>query len=81
MQPGVIKAYIFVTVATKAKLREAAQEIERVGGIKSADLCWGLPDIIAIAEAPDMKALETMIVDRVQRIAGDKTGTHIVASP
>jgi DNA-binding Lrp family transcriptional regulator len=42
----------------------------------------GLPDIIAVAEASDMKVLETMIVDRVQRIPDvDKTDTHIVASP
>lgn len=77
-----MKAYIFVTAATKANPRELAREIGRVGGITSADLCWGVPDIIAVAEASDMKVLETMIVDRVQRIPGvDKTDTHIVASP
>lgn len=77
-----MKAYIFVTAASKANPRELAREIGRIGGITSADLCWGLPDIIAVAEASDMKVLETMIVDRVQKIAGvEKTDTHIVSSP
>ena len=77
-----MKAYIFVTAASKANPRELAREIGRIGGITSADLCWGSPDIIAVAEATDMKVLETMIVDRVQKIAGvEKTDTHIVSSP
>lgn len=75
-----MKAYVFVTAASKANPRELAQEIGRIGGISAADLCWGLPDIIAVAESSDMKALETTIIDRVQRIPGvEKTDTHIVA--
>jgi DNA-binding Lrp family transcriptional regulator len=75
-----MRAYIFVTTATKANPRQIAQEMGRITGIKSADICWGLPDIIALAEAADMKVLETMVLDQVQKIAGvDRTDTHIVA--
>lgn len=77
-----MKAYIFVTAAPKANPRELAGEIGRLGGITSADLCWGLPDIIAVAEASDMKVLETMVVGRIQKLPGvDRTDTHIVSSP
>jgi DNA-binding Lrp family transcriptional regulator len=75
-----MRAYVFVTAATKANPRQIAQEMARIPGIKSADICWGLPDIIALAEAPDMKGLETMVLDQVQKIGGvDKTDTHLVA--
>jgi DNA-binding Lrp family transcriptional regulator len=43
-------------------------------------MCWGQPDIIAVAEAPDIKALQTVILDKVQKIAGlGRTDTHIAA--
>lgn len=75
-----MRAYIFVTTAAKANPRQIAKDVSRIAGVKSADVCWGLPDIIALAETSDMKALETMIVDQVQKIVGvDKTDTHIVA--
>jgi DNA-binding Lrp family transcriptional regulator len=75
-----MKAYIFITTSTRGDPREVAREVARINGIKTADLCWGLPDIIAVAEAPDMKALETTVVDQVQKLSGvDKTDTHIAA--
>jgi DNA-binding Lrp family transcriptional regulator len=75
-----MRAYIFVATATKANPRQIAQEMRRIAGVSSADICWGVPDIIALAEASDMKGLETVVVDQVQKIAGvDKTDTHIVA--
>ena len=75
-----MRAYIFITTSTRGDPREIAREVARINGIKSADLCWGLPDIIAVAEAPDMKALETTVVDQVQKLGGvDKTDTHIAA--
>jgi len=75
-----MRAYVFITTVAKANPRQIAQEIGRIAGIKSADICWGLPDIIATAEAADMKVLETMVLDQVQKIGGvDKTDTHIVA--
>jgi DNA-binding Lrp family transcriptional regulator len=75
-----MRAYIFITTSTRGDPREVAREVARINGIKTADLCWGLPDIIAVAEAPDMKALETTVVDQVQKLGGvDKTDTHIAA--
>jgi DNA-binding Lrp family transcriptional regulator len=51
-----------------------------MAGVKSADLCWGVPDIIAVAEAADAKQLQVMVLDKVQKVAGVKqTDTHIVA--
>lgn len=75
-----MQAYVFVTAAPKANPRQVAEAMRRVSGIKSADLCWGVPDIIAFAEAADMKALETVVIEQLQKIPGvERTDTHILA--
>ena len=74
-----MKAYIFVN-AVAGKPAEVARELRKIAGVKAADLCWGQPDIIAVAEAADIKALQTMVLDKVQKIAGlGRTDTHLVA--
>lgn len=73
-----MRAYVFITTTPRGEPREVVREVARINGVKAADLCWGLPDIIAVAEAPDMKALETTVVDPIQKLSGvDKTDTHI----
>jgi DNA-binding Lrp family transcriptional regulator len=74
-----VKAYIFVNAAP-GKPADVARELKTMAGVKSADLCWGVPDIIAVAEAADAKQLQVMVLDKVQKVAGVKqTDTHIVA--
>lgn len=66
--------------AAAGKPAEVARELRKISGVKVADLCWGQPDIIAVAEAADIKALQTMVLDRVQKVAGlGQTDTHLVA--
>ena len=53
--------------------------MRRLDGIKSADICWGLPDIIALVEAADARTLQEFVLNRVQGIAGvTKSDTHLV---
>lgn len=73
-----MKAYVFVNVAA-GRSGDVAGELRRVPGVKSADVCWGLPDIVALVEVGDTKALQDVVLGRIQKIAGvNQTDTHIV---
>ena len=47
-----MKAYVFVHVAP-GKNAGVVEQLRRLDGVKSADICWGLPDIIALVDAAD----------------------------
>jgi DNA-binding Lrp family transcriptional regulator len=73
-----MRAYVFIH-AVPGKSASVAGELRRAGGVKSADICWGLPDIVALVEAADSKALQGLVLDKIQKIAGvSQTDTHIV---
>lgn len=73
-----MKAYVFVNVAPE-KSTDVAGRLRTVEGVKAADVCWGLPDIIALVEAADLKALQALVVHKIQKVAGvNQTDTHIV---
>jgi DNA-binding Lrp family transcriptional regulator len=73
-----MKAYVFINVAP-GKSAGAVVELRRIGGVKSADLCWGLPDIVALVEAADSRALQDVVLNKMQNITGvNQTETHIV---
>ena len=73
-----MKAYVFVHVAP-GKNADVVEQLRRLEGVKSADICWGLPDLIALVEAADARALQGFVLNRVQNIAGvTKTDTHLV---
>jgi len=55
------------------------EQLRRLDGVKSADICWGLPDIIALVEAADGRTLQDFVLNRVQGIAGvTKSDSHLV---
>lgn len=73
-----MKAYVFITVAPGTSTKVAGA-LRRVSGVKSADICWGLPDIVALVEAADSSALQKVVLDTIQKIAGvNQTDTHII---
>jgi DNA-binding Lrp family transcriptional regulator len=75
-----MKAYVFVNATTKGDPRAMLKAIRGVSGIKSADMCWGLPDIIAVADVPDAKGLQRVVLDEIQKIPGvNVTDSHIVS--
>ena len=73
-----MKAYVFVHTAAGKSLR-VLEELRRLDGVRSAEVCWGLPDVIALVEARDAKALQSFVLDKMQAIAGvNTTDTHLV---
>ena len=44
---AVTKAYLFVS-GKAGKTKDVAKALARLSGVKAADICWGLPDIIAV---------------------------------
>lgn len=74
-----MKAYVFVTVSTAANPAQIAQQMRQISGVTAADLCWGQPDIIAVAEAADAKALQVLVIDKIQKVSGvTQTDSHLV---
>jgi DNA-binding Lrp family transcriptional regulator len=72
-----MKAYVFINISP-GKSPNVVAELRKVGGVKSADLCWGLPDVIAMVEAADSKALRDVVLNKIQKIVGvSQTDTHI----
>lgn len=73
-----MKAYVFINVAP-GKSTDVAGRLRAIKGVKSADVCWGLPDIVALVEAVDLKALQPFVVNEIQKVPGvSQTDTHIV---
>ncbi len=73
-----MKAYVFVNVAA-GRSADVAAALRRISGVKSADICWGLPDIVAAVDVADSKALQDLVLNKIQKAAGvNQTDTHIV---
>lgn len=73
-----MKAYVFVNVAP-GKSTDVVGQLRGLAGVTSADICWGLPDIVALVEAPDPKALQDFVLNKIQKIAHvNQTDTHLV---
>jgi hypothetical protein len=73
-----MKGYVFITVAP-GRSSDVVSALRRIGGVRSADICWGLPDIVAFVEAPDGPALQDLVLYEIQKTAGvTQTETHIV---
>jgi DNA-binding Lrp family transcriptional regulator len=77
-----MKAYVFIGASTAAGPAMVAQQIRRIPGVKTADLCWGQPDIIAVAEAADVRALQELVLNKIQQVTGvSQTDSHLVCEP
>ncbi len=73
-----MKAYVLVNVRG-GKTREVISKVQKIEGIKSANACWGRPDIFAFADVPNDKALANTVLDKILTIDGvENTDTHIV---
>ena len=73
-----MKAYVFVNVDA-GKAADVVERLRRLDGVKSTDICWGLPDIVVLVEAGTAKALQDLVLNRIQNIHGVKqTDTHVV---
>ena len=72
-----MRAYILINVKA-GKAKEVARKLARMTGVRTADACWGLPDIIACVEVKSQKNLDDLVLSQIQRIPGvEQTDTHI----
>src|SRR5262249_19084836 len=73
-----MKGYVFVTAAP-GRSTDVVTALRQISGVRSADICWGLPDIVALVEAADGPALQDLVLLEIQRTTGvTQTDTHIV---
>ncbi len=72
------KAYLFVS-AKAGRTKDVVKVLARLSGVKAADICWGMPDIIAVASVKNERALSDLVLGEIQQIPGvEHTDTHIV---
>ena len=72
-----MKAYVLINVRS-GKAREVVSKLRSVSGVTSAHACWGRPDVFALVEAKDDKALAQSVLDNIQKVDGvESTDTHI----
>ncbi len=72
------KAYVFIK-AKAGKTKDVAQALLALAGVKAADSCWGTPDIIAVVNIKNERALNDLVLSQIQQINGvEHTETHIV---
>lgn len=72
-----MRAYVFINVKA-GKAKAVAKELANLAGVKSADACWGTPDIIATVEVKNERALNDLVFNEIAKVAGvEHTDTHI----
>lgn len=72
-----MRAYVFVNVKA-GKAKAAARQIRQLEGVEAADACWGLPDIIALVDVRNERALNELVLNRLSKLPDvEHTDTHI----
>jgi DNA-binding Lrp family transcriptional regulator len=73
-----VEAYVLITAAI-GKVRQAAQELRRLKGVKSVHIVTGPYDIITFVAAKDLSTLTNTVVSGIHKIKGIvDTNTAIV---
>lgn len=73
-----VQAFIFIE-CTVGKAKEVAKKVARISGVRLSHAVTGAYDVIALIEAPDVNALGTTIVSKIQGVPGVlRTSTNVV---
>ena len=73
-----VSAYVLIRVEA-GKIRQVAESISQIDGVKEARACWGQLDIFAYVEVPDQRALSKLVLTKIQGVDGVvSSDTHIV---
>ena len=73
-----MKAFVLVNVKA-GKSSAVLDALKRIEAVEIVHACWGRPDIIALVDVKNERALSNLVMDKVQPIAGiESTDTHIV---
>ena len=72
-----MRAYVLVTVRP-GNVRDIVQQIKNLSGVKSANACWGVPDVFVLAEVENADELNKLVMGKIQSLEGvERTETHI----
>lgn len=72
-----MRAYVFVNVKA-GKAKEVARRLADITGVAQADACWGTPDIVAVVEVKNERALNDLVFNQISKLVGvEHTDTHI----
>jgi DNA-binding Lrp family transcriptional regulator len=73
-----MKAFVLVNVKA-GQAPGVLAALRRVEAVQLAHACWGRPDIVALVDVKNERALGNLVIDKVQSIEGiESTDTHIV---
>ncbi len=73
-----MKAFVLVNVSA-GKSPNVVAALRRIDAVQIAHACWGRPDIFALVEVRNERALSNLVIEKVQSIDGiESTDTHIV---
>jgi len=73
-----VKAFVLVNVQAGKALTVLAA-LRRIEAIETAHACWGRPDIFVLVDVKNERALNNLVMDKIQTIRGiESTDTHIV---
>ncbi len=73
-----MKAFVLINVRA-GKSPEVLSKLRAIESITNAHACWGRPDIFALVEARNERAMTNTVLERIQSIEGiESTDTHIV---
>lgn len=73
-----MRAYVFIK-AKAGKTKAVAKTLATLPGVGAVDPCWGMPDIIAVVQVKGERALNDLILNKIQNVSGvEHTETHIV---
>jgi DNA-binding Lrp family transcriptional regulator len=73
-----MKAFVLVNVRA-GKSPAVLAALRQIEAVQITHACWGRPDIFALVEVKNERALTNLVMEKVQTIDGiESTDTHIV---
>jgi DNA-binding Lrp family transcriptional regulator len=73
-----MKAFVLVNVRA-GKSPQVLRGLRQIDAVQIVHACWGRPDIFALVEVKNERALGSLVVEKVQSIDGiESTETHII---
>lgn len=72
-----MRAYIFIDVKA-GKAKSIAKQLVDLPGVQAVDACWGTPDVIAVVDVKNERALNDLVFGEIAKAEGvERTDTHI----
>lgn len=73
-----VQAFIFLE-CTVGKAKEVSRKVAKISGVQISHAVTGAYDVVALIEAPDVNALGTAVVSKIQAVPGVlRTSTNVV---